>query len=96
MRQYIKGVSINLGMIIKFLRERLYICISVVFKCLQRLSKYYKPYTLHDYKHHHSLLEIFGISVIASDAASLILHKVSKRLGSIRQIYCKSCHINTV
>ena len=65
-------------------------------KCIQRLSKYYKPYTLHYYTYHHSLLEIFGISLITSDAASLSLHKVSKRLGSIRQIYCKSCHINTV
>ena len=34
--------------------------------------------------------------MITTNAASLIyivLHKVSKRLGSIRQIYCKSCHI---
>ena len=34
--------------------------------------------------------------MITTNAASvmyIVLHKVSKRLGSIRQIYCKSCHI---
>ena len=63
---------------------------------LRRWSKYNKEYTLHDYKYHHKLLKIFGISLITTNAASLIyivLHKVSKRLGSIRQIYCKSRHI---